>query len=83
MNFLNLDKIPPFYRHFILLGMGWVITNGANAVTQLHLSTGVASAAGVVLTMAIEVFTPITKQCGVGKGNAAPVNTGDTPVASV
>lgn len=76
---INLDKIPPFYRHFILLAMGWVITNGANAITELHLSTAGASLAGVVLTMAIEVFTPITKQYGVGKDAAVPVNTGAAP----
>lgn len=71
-----LDKIPPFYRHFILLAMSWVISNGGNALAHLHLTPVEASAAGVGLTLAIEVFTPITRQYGVGKKSGATVNTG-------
>ena len=77
-----LDKIPPYYRHFILLAISWIITNGANTLAGLHLSTALASAAGVGLTIFIEVFTPITHQFGVGKDQGGPVNVGaSTPSA--
>ena len=61
-----LDKLSPILRHFILIVMAAVIANGANWITGLHLSQLQASFAGVVLTMLIAVFTPITKQYGVG-----------------
>ena len=77
-----LDRIPPFYRHFILLAMSWVITNAGSALTHLHLSPALAGAAGVGLTLVVEVFTPITRQYGVGKEAATTVNTGAaTPAA--
>ena len=62
-----LDKLPPVVRHAVILGMGWVISNGANTVAHLHLSQSEATAAGAGLSLALLIFTPITKQYGLGK----------------
>ena len=61
-----LDKLPASVRHFVILGMGWVVSNGANWVTGLHLDPAQASAAGVGVSALVLIFTPLTKQYGVG-----------------
>ena len=65
-----LDKLPASVRHLIILAMGWVISNGANWVTGLHLSPVEASGAGVLVSFLVLVFTPITKQYGPGKSKS-------------
>lgn len=67
-----LDKLPASFRHLAILGISWVIANGSNQVAHLHLTQLEASGAGVVLTWFALIFTPLTKQYGVGvnKGNA-------------
>ena len=62
-----VDKLPPVVRHAILLGMAWVISNGANSVAHLHLTQSESTAAGAGLSLALMIFTPITRQYGVGK----------------
>lgn len=61
-----LDKLPASVRHFAILGMGWVISNGANWITGLHLNPAEASAAGAGISVLVLIFTPLTKQYGVG-----------------
>ena len=67
-----LDKLPASVRHLVILAMGWVISNGANWVTGLHLSPLEAGAAGVVVSFLILIFTPITQQYGVAKSGSTP-----------
>ena len=62
-----LDKLPPVVRHAALLGMSWVVANGANSVAHLHLSQSQSTAAGAGLSLALMIFTPLTRQYGVGK----------------
>ena len=77
-----LDKLPASVRHLVILAMGWVISNGANWVTGLHLSPVEASGAGVLVSFLVLVFTPITKQYGVAKDQGGLVNIGSsTPSA--
>jgi len=62
-----LDFLPPAIRHAVILGMGWVISNGANSLTHLHMNQAESTAAGAGLSLALLVFTPLTKQYGLGK----------------
>ena len=62
-----LDKIPAAYRHFLIMGLAYGLSDAAAALPKLHLNHYEAGAAGLVLTFLTEYFTPLTRQFGIGK----------------
>ena len=44
-----------------------IFSNGANSLTHLHMNQAESTAAGAGLSLALLVFTPLTKQYGLGK----------------
>jgi len=63
-----LDKLPASVRHLAIMGIAYGLDHVAGAITALHLTPTESQAAGIGATLLALIFTPLTKQYGVGKG---------------
>jgi hypothetical protein len=72
-----LDNLPPEWRHAALMLLAVLMAWASESLIPLLYGHGGLSAAlGTALAAAIAIFTPITRQYGVG-APAADVDTGE------